>query len=60
MSDEAGRHLARAYPDRVAQQAGGRGRYRLANGRGANLDESDPLAASPFLVVTDITGSAAN
>jgi len=60
VSGEAGRHLARAYPDRVAQQAGGRGRYRLANGRGAGLEESDPLAASPFLVVTDITGSAAN
>src|SRR5690606_28228510 len=27
---DAGRHLARAYPDRVAQAAGGRGRYRLA------------------------------
>jgi len=60
VSGEAGRHLARAYPDRVAQQAGGRGRYRLANGRGAGLEASDPLAASPFLVVTDITGSAAN
>ncbi|HEX4504084.1 MAG TPA: ATP-dependent helicase HrpB [Alphaproteobacteria bacterium] len=60
VSAEAGRHLARAYPDRVAQQAGGRGRYRLANGRGASLEDSDPLAASPFLVVTDITGSAAN
>jgi ATP-dependent helicase HrpB len=60
VSGEAGRHLARAYPDRVAQQAGGRGRYRLANGRGASLEASDPLAAAPFLVVTDITGSAAN
>jgi ATP-dependent helicase HrpB len=60
VSGEAGRHLARAYPDRVAQQAGGRGRYRLANGRGASLEETDPLAVSPFLVVTDITGSAAN
>jgi ATP-dependent helicase HrpB len=44
----------------VAQQAGGRGRYRLANGRGASREENDPLATSPFLVVTDITGSAAN
>ena len=60
VSSEAGRHLARAYPDRVAQAAGGRGRYRLANGRGATLDDSDPLATSTFLVVTDITGSAAN
>ena len=54
-----GRLLARAYPDRVAQAAGARGRFRLANGRGASLDETDALAASPFLVVTDVTGSAA-
>jgi ATP-dependent helicase HrpB len=60
VSGEAGRHLARAYPDRVAQQAGGRGRYRLANGRAASLEESDALAALPFLVVTDVTGSAAS
>ena len=55
-----GRHLARAYPDRVAQQAGTRGRYRLANGRGASLEESDPLAREAFLVVTDVTGAAAS
>jgi ATP-dependent helicase HrpB len=60
VSGDVGRHLARAYPDRVAQQAGGRGRFRLANGRAASLDESDALAAAPFLVVTDVTGVAAN
>jgi len=60
VSGDVGRHLARAYPDRVAQQAGGRGRFRLANGRAASLEESDSLAAAPFLVVTDVTGSAAN
>jgi ATP-dependent helicase HrpB len=54
-----GRHLARAYPDRVAQQTGARGRYRLANGRGAGLDESDALARERYLVVTDVTGAAA-
>lgn len=54
-----GRLLARAYPDRVAQAAGARGRFRLANGRAANVDEIEALAASPFLVVTDVTGSAA-
>jgi ATP-dependent helicase HrpB len=59
-SGDIGRHLARAYPDRVAQQAGGRGRFRLANGRAASLDESDSLAATPYLVVTDVTGVAAN
>src|SRR5690606_14403186 len=53
-----GRHLARAYPDRVAQQAGARGRYRLANGRGASVDETDALARERYLVVTDVTGAA--
>ncbi len=56
---EVGRHLARAYPDRVAQQAGARGRFRLANGRQASLEETDALASAPYLVVTDITGAAA-
>ncbi|MGV3490815.1 MAG: ATP-dependent helicase HrpB [Devosia sp.] len=56
---EVGRHLARAYPDRVAQQAGARGRFRLANGRQASLDETDALASSPYLVVADLTGAAA-
>ena len=53
-------HLARAYPDRVAQAAGARGRFRLANGRGATLEETQALAAAPFLVVADLTGTAAN
>ncbi len=56
---DAGRHLARAYPDRVAQASGARGRYRLANGRGAALDEADALAGASWMVVTDITGTAA-
>jgi ATP-dependent helicase HrpB len=55
---ETGRHLARAYPDRVAQQAGGRGRFRLANGRAASLEETDALANAPYLVVTEIAGAA--
>ncbi|RUT34402.1 ATP-dependent helicase HrpB [Arsenicitalea aurantiaca] len=54
----AGHHLARAYPDRIAQAAGGRGRFRLANGRAASLDGTDALADAAFLVVADITGSA--
>ncbi len=56
---DAGRHLARAWPDRVAQAAGARGRFRLANGRAASLDATEALSASPFLVVTDVTGAAA-
>jgi len=57
---EVGRHLARAYPDRVAQRAGGRGRFRLANGRQAMLEETEALASAEYLVVTDITGVAAS
>ncbi|HEV2516339.1 MAG TPA: ATP-dependent helicase HrpB [Devosia sp.] len=57
---EVGRHLARAYPDRVAQQAGARGRFRLANGRQASLEDTDALASAPYLVVADITGAAAS
>lgn len=57
---DIGRHLARAYPDRLAQAAGAPGRYRLANGRAATLEETDALARERFLVVTDITGTAAN
>lgn len=55
---DVGHHLARAFPDRVAQPAGPRGRFRLANGRQAQLDETHSLAGTPFLVVADVTGSA--
>ncbi|MFC0011614.1 ATP-dependent helicase HrpB [Devosia nitrariae] len=57
-TSDIGRHLARAYPDRLAQAAGAPGRYRLANGRAATLDETDPLTRERFLVVTDVTGTA--
>jgi ATP-dependent helicase HrpB len=53
----AGRLLALAYPDRVAQRrADARGSFRLANGRGAWCDEADPLAASAFLAIADVDG----
>ncbi|WP_449394217.1 ATP-dependent helicase HrpB [Devosia riboflavina] len=55
---DPGHHLARAFPDRVAQPAGPRGRFRLANGRQAQVDETHSLAGAGFLVVADITGSA--
>ncbi len=56
--EDAGRHLARAYPDRVAQARGARGAFRLANGRGGLLEDHDRLAREAFLVVADLTGSA--
>ncbi|MFZ5493152.1 MAG: ATP-dependent helicase HrpB [Pseudomonadota bacterium] len=49
----AGALLALAFPDRIAQRRG-RGSYRLANGRGAVLDEADALAGAPFLVVAEL------
>ncbi|MEW8034137.1 MAG: ATP-dependent helicase HrpB [Candidatus Thiodiazotropha endolucinida] len=45
--------LALAYPDRIAQRTG-HGRFRLANGRGALLNSSDPLATQDFLVVAEL------
>ncbi|MCB1383724.1 MAG: ATP-dependent helicase HrpB [Notoacmeibacter sp.] len=56
----AGALLLHAYPDRLAKARGARGRFVLANGRGGMVDETDPLAAAPFLVVADMTGSAQN
>ena len=47
--------LARAYPDRVAQQwrAGGAA-YRLANGRAALFAEADSLMKQGWLVIADL------
>lgn len=52
--------LLAAWPDRVAKARGALGRFVLANGRGATVDETDPLAKSPFLVVADLQGKAQN
>ena len=56
----AGPLLLHAWPDRVAKARGAPGRYVLANGRGASLDETDPLAKAQFLVVADLQGKAQN
>lgn len=55
----AGRLLLHAFPDRVALQRGGRGRFVMSNGRGAELAETERLAAARMLVIADLTGSAA-
>ncbi|MFN7104407.1 MAG: ATP-dependent helicase HrpB, partial [Pseudorhizobium sp.] len=47
----AGPLLLHAYPDRVALQRGGHGRFIMANGRGAELPETERLAASRMLVI---------
>ncbi len=51
--------LALAYPDRIAKARGADGQFLLANGRGARLDPTDALARAPFLVVAEMSGTAA-
>jgi ATP-dependent helicase HrpB len=56
-SDSAGILLALAYPDRVAQRRPGDApRFLLANGRGALLNEADPLRAAGFIVAAELDG----
>lgn len=52
--------LSLAYPDRIARARGRPGQYLLANGRGAALEPHDRLAREPWLVVAEMTGSAAS
>ena len=56
--EAAGLILARAYPDRLAQARGAHGAFRLANGRGAAVPETEALAREPFLTIAEVQGSA--
>jgi ATP-dependent helicase HrpB len=55
----AGRLLLHAFPDRIALQRGGRGRFVMANGRGGEIAETERLANARMIVVADLTGRAA-
>ena len=55
----AGRLTALAYPERVARRRGPAS-FRLANGRGAIMMESDPLASEPFIAIAALDGAGAN
>jgi ATP-dependent helicase HrpB len=46
--------VAAAFPDRVAQAKGERGRFRLANGTLARLNANDPLATASLLAVATL------
>ncbi len=49
--------VAHAFPERVAQaRPGTAGGFKLANGRGAQLDPADPLSKAPYLAVADVAG----
>jgi ATP-dependent helicase HrpB len=54
--------LAAGFPDRIARRRGpgpnGTVRYRLANGRGAEIDATHGLSSQDFLVVVDMAGRA--
>ena len=50
--------LLHAFPDRIALQRGGRGRFVMANGRGGELPETERLAGADMIVVADLTGQA--
>jgi ATP-dependent helicase HrpB len=53
----AGRLLAHAFPDRIAQRrAGDDARFLLSGGKGARLDADDTLAGQRFLVAADLDG----
>jgi ATP-dependent helicase HrpB len=48
---DPGRLLAAAFPDRIAQQRGEPGSFRLSGGGGARLPRTDPLANAKLLAV---------
>ncbi|MDH3755201.1 MAG: ATP-dependent helicase HrpB [Acidimicrobiia bacterium] len=57
-ADRAGAMVSLAYPDRVAAARGPRGSFHLANGKGAELPSTDPLAREPLLAVGTVTTGA--
>lgn len=53
--------LATAFPERIARaRPGAPGRFIMAGGRGAMVDETDPLAKEPWLAVADVSGGGAD
>ena len=55
--DRVGLLAAAGFPDRVAQRRGNnRGRFRLRNGSGVRLADSDQLAGEDFIVAIDLDG----
>jgi ATP-dependent helicase HrpB len=59
-ADAIGTLLGYAYPERIAQRRGDTSRFLLANGRGAFLNEQDPLRAAPFIVAAELDGDPRN
>ncbi|MDJ1017863.1 MAG: ATP-dependent helicase HrpB [Paracoccaceae bacterium] len=54
---DPGEQAALAYPDRIGLRRPGKApRWLLSGGKGARMDEADPLAGERLLVVTDTDG----
>ncbi|NBD22369.1 ATP-dependent helicase HrpB [Paenibacillus glycinis] len=51
--------LALAYPDRIAQRRGD-GRFLLRGGRGAAVQELQPLSAAPYLATAELEDSGSD
>lgn len=50
--------LAECFPERIARARGKPGEFLMANGRGAYVDEHDPLTKAEFLAVGDLGGGS--
>ncbi|RAP76168.1 ATP-dependent helicase HrpB [Paenibacillus montanisoli] len=58
-ADSCGLLLALAYPDRIAQRRGD-GRFLLRSGRGAAVQELQPLSSSPYLATAELEDSGSD
>ena len=52
--------LAEAWPERIAKARGPLGHFQLATGRVVQMDATESLARSPWLVVAELGGGAAS
>ncbi len=56
----AGKLIANAYPERIAQDADGCGKYRLAQGGTAKLPQEDSLSSSTWIAVATMNATSGN
>jgi ATP-dependent helicase HrpB len=57
---DAGRLLAWAFPDRVAQRRDAVGQFRMVNGHGAVLDTGEALAGEAWLAIAELQDSGSD
>lgn len=52
--------IANAYPERIAQEMDGCGKYRLAQGGSAQLPQGDPLSSHTWLAIAAMNAASGN